>query len=51
MSRVKVTFIYEPDNPDPDDPTGVSNDEFEEKTNLLMYIFAIEDIPEFERVD
>lgn len=51
MSLVRVTFIYEPDDPDDDDPTGVSNAEFEEKTDLLMTRFAITDNPEFERVD
>jgi hypothetical protein len=51
MSLVRVTFIYEPDDPDDDHPTGVSNAEFEEKTDLLMASFALSECAEFERMD
>jgi hypothetical protein len=37
---VKVTFDYEPDDPDPKDSTGMSSDEYEELHEHLMSIGA-----------
>lgn len=33
---VLISFNYEPDDPDDNDPTGLSNDEFDEVTMRLM---------------
>jgi hypothetical protein len=48
MSGVRVTFTYDPDD---NDPTGVTEEEFLEKTDILMQVFALSDAAEFERVD
>ena len=45
---VKVTFTYEPDEPE-DDPTGMSEDEFQRVFDAVMAIGG-EDI-KIERVD
>lgn len=37
---VTVTFQYEPDEPDSEDPTGVSNAEFESLCDALMQLGA-----------
>jgi hypothetical protein len=36
----KVTFIYEPDEPDEDDPTGISSEEFERLHEQLAFLGA-----------
>lgn len=41
---VMVQFTMEPDEPDDDHATGMSNDEFEDMTNLLMERLGAEDI-------
>lgn len=46
---VRVTFIYEPDDPDDDHPMGVSDAECDEVTEKLMRVFGAEDI-EFARM-
>lgn len=38
--KVYVTFVYEPDDPDPDDSTGVSEAEFEWLMEQLMTLGA-----------
>jgi len=50
MGRVKVTFIYEPDEPDEEDQTGVSSAEFERVNDLLSMSVGAEDI-QFEKAD
>jgi hypothetical protein len=47
MSTVKVTFEYEPDEPDDSDSTGLSEAEFVRVNDALMSIGA--DNIEFER--
>lgn len=42
--QVKVTFVYTPDDPDPDDKTGVTSAEFEQVTDQLMQQFGAENI-------
>lgn len=37
---VKVTFMYEPGEPDADDRTGMSENEYNELTDALMQIGA-----------
>ena len=48
MTRVRVSFVYEPDEPDEDDDTGVSNEEFEKISDALM-MFGAEDV-KFEKI-
>lgn len=40
MPQVNVSFKYEPDEPDPEDGTGMSADEFERLTEQLMALGA-----------
>lgn len=40
MGQVKVSFVYEPDEPDEADSTGVSSDEYELVTGKLMEMGA-----------
>lgn len=44
MSQIKVTFLYTPDDPDEEDSTGVSNEEFERVHDRLSMEFGAEDI-------
>lgn len=48
MSTVKVTFYYEPDEPDDEDETGMSADEYDRVTERLIGLGA--DNMKFERV-
>lgn len=36
MSEIKITFIYEPDEPDDDDATGLSEDEYGRVMDAIM---------------
>lgn len=40
MAMVKVTFDYEPQEPDDEDPSGVSEDEYQELMERLMELGA-----------
>lgn len=42
--KVKVTFDYHPADPDPSDPTGLSEEEFERLTEELMEQLGAENI-------
>lgn len=46
---VKVTFVYEPDDPDATHPMGVTNEEYDRVTQQLMYGYGAEEVL-FERV-
>jgi hypothetical protein len=46
---VQVTFRYEPDEPDENDPTGVSSEEFDRTSDRLMMEFGAEDV-QFSKV-
>jgi hypothetical protein len=37
---VMVSFRYDPDDPDPDDRTGVSSEEYDQLTDQLMMLGA-----------
>lgn len=41
---VRVSFDYTPDDPDPDDPTGLSADEHDRVTETLMEELGAMDI-------
>lgn len=45
---VKITFNYEPDEPDDDDETGVSEAEYTKVTEILMEQIGAENI-KFEK--
>lgn len=45
---VRVQFDYEPDEPDDDDKTGMSEAEYEKVTDGLMQTYGAENI-EFEK--
>ena len=47
---VRVSFTYEPNEPDDDHEMGVSADEYERVSDELMQRYAADDI-EFARVD
>jgi hypothetical protein len=47
--RVKVTFVYEPEDSDPDHKMGVSDEEYEKVSEKLMMTLGAEDI-DFEKV-
>jgi hypothetical protein len=49
MAEVRVSFTYTPDDPDDDDPTGVSSAEYETVTDQLMQQFGAENI-EFAKI-
>ncbi len=38
MNTVKITFVYEPDEPDEDDATGMSEDEYTRVTDAVMQL-------------
>lgn len=42
--KVKVTFVFEPEDPDENDPTGLSEDEFNELTDGLASEYGAENI-------
>jgi hypothetical protein len=46
---VRVTFTYEPDEPDDSDKMGISSSEFEQMTDSLMMNYGADEI-DFERV-
>jgi hypothetical protein len=38
--RVRVTFYFEPEDPDPSDPTGISEDEYNDLMDRLIELGA-----------
>jgi hypothetical protein len=46
-NRVRISFDYYPENPDPEDPTGMSNDEYDTVMDILSQLGA--DNPTIER--
>ena len=42
--KVRVTFVFEPDEPDDQDPTGLAEEEFLELTGGLSSEYGAEDI-------
>jgi hypothetical protein len=48
QTKVRVSFDYYPENPDPDDETGMSEEEYEALMDKLGALGA--DNPEFKKV-